>query len=334
MKHKIAIVGEAWGEEEAKARMPFVGYSGLELTRMLQEAGIDRSQCYLTNVFNLKPEPTNDISNLCGTKSDAIPERGPLSSGKYIRAQYAGEIQRLENELQEIRPNIAIALGGTAAWALLGGGAISKIRGTISLGFGGIKVLPTYHPTAILRQWDLRHVTVLDLIKARRQAEYPEVRRPQRRIYIEPDLNDLEDFYEQFIRDTDRLSVDIETHGDQITCIGFAPSSRVALVIPITDPRRTGGSYWTTQEEEQYVWRYIRKLLQHPSRKTFQNGLYDLHFLWRQYGIATVNCEDDTMLLHHALQPESEKGLGFLGSVYTDEPAWKLMRTKTIKRDA
>jgi hypothetical protein len=64
--------------------------------------------------------------------------------------------------------------------------------------------------------------------------------------------------------------------------------------------------------------------------------MYDLHFLWRGYGIPTVNCDDDTMLLHHSLQPESEKGLGFLGSVYTNEASWKLMRARgktTIKRD-
>jgi len=42
------------------------------------------------------------------------------------------------------------------------------------------------------------------------------------------------------------------------------------------------------------------------------------------------------MLAHHALQPESEKGLGFLGSVYTNEPSWKLMRARgkgTIKKE-
>jgi len=42
------------------------------------------------------------------------------------------------------------------------------------------------------------------------------------------------------------------------------------------------------------------------------------------------------MLLHHALQPESLKGLGYLGSIYTNEHNWKIMRdrvTKTIKRD-
>ena len=43
----------------------------------------------------------------------------------------------------------------------------------------------------------------------------------------------------------------------------------------------------------------------------------------------------DTMLLHHSLQPEMLKGLGFLASVYADEGAWMEMRTKkgTIKQD-
>ena len=69
--------------------------------------------------------------------------------------------------------------------------------------------------------------------------------------------------------------------------------------------------------------------------KLFQNGLYDIAFLWRAYGIKVMNASEDTMLLHHALQPEALKGLGFLGSVYTDEGAWKQMREKvaTIKRD-
>jgi uracil-DNA glycosylase family 4 len=52
----IAIVGEAWGEQEERARAPFVGASGYELTRMLDEAGIRRADCFLTNVFNLRPE--------------------------------------------------------------------------------------------------------------------------------------------------------------------------------------------------------------------------------------------------------------------------------------
>ena len=65
-----------------------------------------------------------------------------------------------------------------------------------------------------------------------------------------------------------------------------------------------------------------------------QNFLFDIHFLWRTVGITVPNATDDTMLLHHALQPEMEKGLGFLGSIYTREPSWKVMRkTGTTKRE-
>jgi DNA polymerase I-like protein with 3'-5' exonuclease and polymerase domains len=132
------------------------------------------------------------------------------------------------------------------------------------------------------------------------------------------------------------LSFDIETRGSEITCVGFAPDRSVALVIPFVDPRTETGSYWRSHDDEVAAWKFVRRTLAHPSRKLAQNGLYDIHFLWRQYGIKVRNFDEDTMLMHHALQPESEKGLGFLGSVYTNEPAWKLMRARgktTIKRD-
>ena len=70
-----------------------------------------------------------------------------------------------------------------------------------------------------------------------------------------------------------------------------------------------------------------------PDKKTVgQNFIYDMRFLWEQYGIPVKNAVDDTMLLHHALQPEMKKGLGFLASIYTDEASWKFMRTKDTKK--
>lgn len=337
MTVKIAIVGEAWGEQEERSRMPFVGAAGYELTRMLEEANIRRADCFLTNVFNLRPA-NNDVETLCVPASgDRIAGYPPLRAGKYIHAQYAGELERLYGELAATSPNVVIALGNTAAWATLRNAGISKIRGAIAastiIGGRTFKTLPTYHPAAILRQWDLRPVTVLDLIKARRESEYPDIRLPQRTIYIEPDLNDLEWFYERHIRSAGILSTDIETASDQITCIGFAPSTATAMVVPFVDNRR-GGNYWPTFEAEIQAWNFVRRVLTSPIPKLFQNGLYDMHFLWRRYGIPTLNAIHDTMLLHHALLPESEKGLGFLGSVYTNEASWKLMtRHSTIKRD-
>src|SRR5665647_1343307 len=114
MNQKIAIVGEAWGEQEEQQRAPFVGPSGWELNKMLAEAGIHRADCFMTNVFNLRPKPTNDIDNLCTSKSDGLVKLGPVKTGKYIRAEYAPEIARLFSELKETKPNITIALGNTA----------------------------------------------------------------------------------------------------------------------------------------------------------------------------------------------------------------------------
>lgn len=335
----IVIVGEAWGEAEERARTPFVGAAGYELTRMLEEAGIRRADCFLTNVFNLRPGPKNDIETLCVPATGNRLEGWPaLRAGKYIDNKYRGELERLYTEVGEIQPNLIIALGNTAAWAILRNAGISKIRGAVGsstiINGRTYKTLPTYHPAAVLRQWDLRPVTVLDLMKARRESEFPEIRRPQRTVYIEPELKDLEWFYERHILGASIISADIETAGDQITCIGFAPSVDVALVVPFVDNRR-GGNYWPDFESELRAWDFVRRVLSSRIPKLFQNGLYDMHFLWRRYGIPTVNAAEDTMLLHHAIYPELEKGLGFLGSVYTNEASWKLMRkgSETIKRD-
>lgn len=337
MTYKIAIVGEAWGAEEARARAPFVGASGQELTRMLSEAGIHRADCFLTNVFNVKPEPTNDIENLCTDKSNGLVQRGPLKAGKFCRPELAVELDRLDRELREVKPNIILALGNTAVWYCLGAGhSISKIRGTVTGSKYG-KLVPTYHPAAVLRDWSLRAVTVLDFAKAARESEFPEIRRPERVIYIEPSLDEMEWFFNEKIAPCDHISFDIETSGDQITCIGFAPDSSSALVVPFVDPRKPGNSYWPDSESERRAWDFVRRVLATNQPKIAQNGLYDIHFLWRKYGIPVNNAGEDTMLMHHSLQPESQKGLGFLGSVYTNESAWKLLGRKgieTIKRDA
>lgn len=338
MKAKIALVGEAYGEAEEKAQTPFVGFSGQELTRMLEDAGIHRAECFLTNVFNAHP-PGNQVEWFCGPKDEAITGYPALIKSKYVRSEYIPELERLGSELLEADPNIIVALGNTASWALLGRTAISKYRGTTELSTHtatGYKVLPTYHPAAVCRQWELRPTTVMDLMKAARESAFPEIRRPSVSVHIPETIEDLHAFRRDYIRDCETLAVDIETAGTQITCIGFAPSIEHALVVPIFDRRRKGRSYWPDLESERQAWRFIRELLlDRDIAKVMQNGMYDIAFLWRSYGLKTVNCAEDTMLLSHALYPESLKGLGYLGSIYTDHGSWKQMREKvtTIKRD-
>jgi uracil-DNA glycosylase len=343
----IFVIGEAWGEREEQERSPFVGAAGYELSRMLNEAGIHRADCYLTNVFNIHP-PGNDLSFLCGPREEAIRGYPQLLTarptyrywtGGYVRMQHAAQLNRLAAELMEQDPNVVVTLGNTALWAMLGKTTISKLRGTTALSTHTVtefKVLPTFHPAAVLRQWELRPTTVADLSKAAREASYPEIRRAEVTVYVPETPDEIQDFDRSILSQAESLAVDIETSSDQITCIGFSPSRTVALVVPFLDRRRNGGNYWPTVQDEFTVWRLIRTILERakPS-KTFQNGLYDIAFLWRAARIGVRGAAHDTMLLHHALQPESLKGLGFLASIYaSDHGAWKeSRRTATIKRE-
>lgn len=335
---KLVFVGEAWGEHEEAEGRPFVGPAGWVLNKMLKQVGINRADCFITNVFNLRPQPRNDIKNLCGTKAEGIPGMPALTKGKYALAKYAPELVRLNEEIIRENPNLIVALGATAAWALCGTTGIRNIRGGTTLGGPGrrYKVLPTYHPAAIMRDWaGLRPVTLSDLSKAVREQEYPDVRRPQRFIHIEPTIDDLYQFERDYIDPSPILSPDIETQDVQITCIGFAPSNDRCLVVPFYNPAAKDGNYWPDLATELLAWEWVRKQLAKRKRIIFQNGLYDMHILWRQYGIPCPHAEEDTMLQHHALQPEMEKGLGFMGSIYTDEPPWKFMRKKheTLKKE-
>lgn len=332
---RIAIVGESWGAEEAEAGLPFIGASGRVLNFLLRKAGIVREECLVTNVFNFQPKPSNDIINVCGAKADAIPGYPSLTKGKYVRNEFASELPRLYAELTAFRPNVIIALGGTAAWALLKSSGIKAIRGAPAQSFMGWKVVPTYHPAAILRDWTLNPIVSADLEKARIQSTFPEYIRPDREIWVEPTIEDLIYFETHYINPSSSLSLDIETAGGQVTCISFAPTSDRAIVVPFFSEARLDGNYWSTMELELQAWSWVTRQCRKRKQIVGQNIIYDMRYLWEVYGIPCTWMEDDTMLLHHSLQPEMEKGLGFLGSIYTNEPAWKIERKKneTLKKE-
>lgn len=334
----LALIGEAWGVEEERARAPFVGPSGWHLTQMLEEAGIHRADCFLTNVFSLHPL-ANKLESLCGGKSEGISGYPALLKSKYIRREFEPELDRLAKELEDVNPNLVVCLGNTPLWALHGRTGVSKLRGstcTSTHTISGFKLLPTYHPAAVIRDWSLRPIVIIDLMKAAREREFPEIRRPPREIWLEPTLEDLETFYERYILGCSILAIDIETSGRVITEIGFAPSHTTALVIPFVDARRANRSYWPDRKSETAAWYFVRRVLEDGGiKKVLQNATFDCAFLARAYGIMVRGVEHDTMLLSHAQQPESLKSLGFLGSIFTDEGAWKNMRkfNATIKRD-
>ena len=366
---RIAIVGEAWGKTEAQFNHRFVGSSGIELGRMLNQAGITTKSPYdyqvvnsrgvrlsltvenvvqfwkdtgflVTNVVNAQP-PGNDFSLFCAKKGEmpegyALP---PISQGKYLKPEHLHHITRLVQEITDYNPDLIITLGNIPMWALTSQTGISKLRGTVTLSTTGHKLLPTYHPAYVLRNWAVRPITIADLIKAKREAGFREIVRPHRELWIEPSLADLDEFYHKHILTAKLIAPDIETahHHGIITCVGFAVRPNLGICIPLVDRRNTDYHYWPTKEEEIEAIRWIRRYLHAPAPKVAQNGSYDFQWLWEILKVRPVNWLHDTMLLHHALQPEMEKSLGFMASVYTNEVAWKVLRPRqkdlTEKRD-
>ena len=346
------FVAEAPGSEEEREGVPLIGPSGQEFRQCCIEAGLDISIARLDNIFHDRPPGNRLDAEWCRSKkivSEAYIELRPalikacpsyewpstytwssLSQGKYILPEHLPELQRLREEILRVKPNLVVALGGKALWALCGRSTIKALRGTSRLStlVPGQKVLPTWHPAYVQRAYGDRLDLVADLMKAKREMLQPEIHRPHREIWIDPTIEEMYFFYENFIKGQPLLAFDTETAHKQITTVSFAASTDRALVVPFVDKSKPGYCYWPTKALEVLAWRFVWMVLNSGIPLLAQNGLYDMQYFWFKHGIPVTNYAEDTMLLHHSLYIEKKKDLGYLGSIYTDEAAWKLMRTR------
>jgi DNA polymerase len=136
----LLFVGEQPGNEEDLTGKPFVGPAGKLLDQALEEAGIDRSEVYVTNVVkHFKWEP-----------------RGKRRIHKKPNAQEIAACRPwLEAEIALINPRVIVALGATAAQALLGPKfRVTKQRGQFIESTFAPYVMATVHPSSILRAPD------------------------------------------------------------------------------------------------------------------------------------------------------------------------------------
>jgi uracil-DNA glycosylase family protein len=136
----LMLVGEQPGNEEDLAGRPFVGPAGRLLDGALAQAGIDRSQVYVTNVVkHFKWEPRGK------RRIHAKPSAGEI----------AACLPWLEAELALVQPRVVVCLGATAAQALLGRQfRVSRQRGAFVTSPLAPRVLATVHPSSLLRAPD------------------------------------------------------------------------------------------------------------------------------------------------------------------------------------
>lgn len=356
----IVFIGEAWGEQEARLNYPFVGAAGQELSRMLVQAGYpceflpysfnspvrmlkywEKFPYLLLNVFNEQP-PENDVEFFYtrAKKSDLSPiqlanPRLFNNSIFYLKKEYISHLEALHSTLTSIKPNVIVPLGNTALWALSLPAAISKLRGNvISTPYG--KALPTYHPASVLRKWTQRTIAILDLHKALRESNSPSITTLSREIWTRPSIEDLYKWWEMYGSRTNLLAFDIETIlNKQISEISFASDSTHALHIPFFyKESKRYVSWWDDAYTEFAAWQFVKRVLESDIPKIGQNCVqYDTYWLLKEMNIAVKNITHDTMQLSHCWALELEKSLGFLGSIFLDETAWKHIRTETGKQN-
>jgi uracil-DNA glycosylase family 4 len=299
----LAFVGEAPGVQEARGGRPFVGPSGQLLDRVMGHYDIKREDVFLSNAC------------LCRPPDNSTP---PTSAIRACRG-------RLQAELDERGVGTAVALGNSAAESLLGQSGVTKLRigpPKPASHRPDLKVIPTFHPAACLRQADQFPNLVSDVGKVSRDV--PEWSEPT---YVVPDtveeclalLDQIDERLETgvgLVDNPDRvLVIDIEVdvekdtafdHPDRygMLCVGIGYDRSKVVVLP------------EHLMAERAVLDRLGQLLRRW-RIGAQNGKFDLAGLFPILG--GLELWFDTMLASycfderpgiHALEYQAEEHLG------------------------
>jgi len=173
---KIFFCGEAPGADEEEKGEPFVGPAGQLLTKMIQGMGLSRSDVYIGNIMNWRPEmPVSE-------EGIQIGNRPPTP------AELAYCLPYLKAQLEVVNPDLIVALGSTAVQGLFGVGSfktLGEIRSQWKL-FAGKPVMVTYHPSYILRNPTNRSKRAIwdDLLKVMERAMLP-ISEKQRTFFLD-----------------------------------------------------------------------------------------------------------------------------------------------------
>ncbi len=142
----VLVVGEGPGADEDRTGRPFVGPAGQYLDKWLQAVGLSRERnCFITNIVKCRP-PAN---------RDPLPEESSAC------------FPYLQRQIRLLAPRAILCVGRISSRLLLGRESpISSLRGSVHE-VGGIPLVATYHPSAVLRNPDLRRPVWEDLKRLR-----------------------------------------------------------------------------------------------------------------------------------------------------------------------
>jgi uracil-DNA glycosylase len=318
---KCLILSDFATHEENRDKLPISGYRLVLLRDLLKQNGIELSQLRIENFWPFKI-PGNDLNSL---KTDdfvlaarALEQRSSEMSNLNLIVVMNNETLFLLTGKGKVSAEFrnAFSLGTITTTEAEKKASINVLRGSIyeylDLSERKIKVMPVLHPRDIIKvpKWAKRSLHDWDKVaKELKQKERIEIKRK----HI---INPLEWEVNNFVKNieyvsNEALSVDIETWGGKISCVGFAPNEYLSITIPTV-----------TNKQENAFFPAIKKLCSNILPKIFCNGLYDTY--WFDYYNIPVNSYIwDVQYMHHALDPIEKHSLDFLASIYSTANYWK-----------
>lgn len=318
---KLWVIGEAPGEDEERALQPFVGRSGGFLNAGFTRNDINRSSVFIHNISPVRP-PANNFDYLSSTG---------ICLEECLEALY--------EQIEVFKPNCVFAAGGIALKYLTGKDSITTWRGYI-LKCGETKVVGSFHPANILRLMKFgeksakkeregkggvkytygtaRMTFLLDMKRAKEEAEFREVCIPKRLLFVDPNRSSSVDLIDK-LTSKKEVAFDIETKGDWVDLIALACED-FSVSLPLRDE----------------IKETLKKLLATHQGLIAQNASFDIGKL-KKIGLSIGKLYVDTMICHNLLYPGWPHGLDYLSSIYCKLselphcPGWDLPENRSRK---
>lgn len=298
----IMIIGEAPGHREDDLGKPFAGKAGQLLDKLLDEVGLSRETCYITNVVRCRP-PDN---------------RTPTAQEIKACKKY------LLEEMKHVKPKYVLLLGNTALKGVLNKSKITEVQGQVFVE-DGVSYLPTFHPAAALR--DVKWLDPLrkgferfaKLIKG--ELDFTPQGLDWSIIKTFDDLNHC--IFN--LRGSSEISFDLETSGlnryekdAHINCLGIGTPTK-QWILPLDHP----SSIFRGKRDLHKKMLSLICLAMKNKKVIAHNGKFDNLWLRTIYGIR-FPLTFDTMLAAHLLDENSPCGLKYLARMYFQAPDYDL----------
>lgn len=321
-KANIIVIDEFPWVQEVYEKRPLCGQAGKLQDRWWREIGLERNKLHIMHMYPFQPpkreaesidtgELVKWLTTLNTRISDIEDAKVIVTLGNYATYALTGK--------GKIKANIrnAITFEGIKVSEAERKAGITQLRGSIynytDKSNRKLKVIPIIHPMAVLQhqKWEKR--TICDWKRVKRESETHASQELNRKHITQPSVKQAENFTKMIecAGNNIIMSIDIETWGKTLTCIGFAINPQWSITLPISGNNAA------------LFMPIAKRLCESKAQKVLCNGLYDWYWLaWN--GIWVNNYLWDVQLMHHALDPADNHSLDYLASIYcNDYRYWK-----------